>query len=95
MSVAPWSHTVGAATLKAFSRTVFADVEEFVLFMYMGRMPPEEWDGGRVLLEECRLDDNYQRFLMGRGGQFREGDGWMVVGKRPLEMVEIRFENGW
>ena len=95
MSVAPWSHTVGAAMLKAFARTMFADVEEFVLFMYVERMPPGEWDGGRVVLEGCRQDDNYRRFLMGRGGQFREGNGWMVVGKRPLEMVDIRFESGW
>ncbi|KAK4215081.1 hypothetical protein QBC37DRAFT_419933 [Rhypophila decipiens] len=96
MSVAPFSHQVGAATLRAFARTVFADVEEFVLFMYMGRVPPEGWDGGRVVLEDCKRDgDEYRRFLMGRGGQFREGGGWMVVGKSPLRMVEIRFEDGW
>ncbi|KAM7200385.1 hypothetical protein V8F20_005362 [Naviculisporaceae sp. PSN 640] len=96
MSVAPFSHQVGAATLQAFARTVFGDVDEFVLFMYMGRVPPEEWNGGKVVLEDCKEDDDeYRRFLMGRGGQFRSPGGWMVVGKSPLRMADIRFENGW
>lgn len=96
MSVAPWAHEVGAATLKAFARTVFADLDEFVLFMYLERLPPPAWTGGLCLLEEAAADtDYYRRFLIGRGRQFRMGDGWMVVGQRPMKVADISFEEGW
>lgn len=98
MSVAPWAHEVGAATLRAFARTVFADLDEFVLFMYSARLPPPGWTGGLCVLEEASDasdDPEYRRFVLGRGRQFREGDGWMVVGQRPLKVANIRFENGW
>lgn len=97
MSVGPWAHEVGAATLKAFARTVLADIEEFVLFIYMERTPPPSWTGGRCVLEEAKAeaDPNYRRFVMGRGMQFRVGNSWMVVGQNPLKVAEIRFEDGW
>ncbi|KAK0716122.1 hypothetical protein B0H67DRAFT_489774 [Lasiosphaeris hirsuta] len=96
MGVAQWAHEVGARTLKAFARSVFADLEEFVLFMYKERMPPEEWTGGRCVLEEACLDDDYyRRFVIGKGKQFREGNGWMAVGKRPMKVVDLQFLDGW
>ncbi|KAK3373107.1 hypothetical protein B0T24DRAFT_249947 [Lasiosphaeria ovina] len=96
MSVAPWGHPVGAATLKVYARSAFADIEEFVLFMYNERMPPADWAGGRCMLVGASADaDHYRRFVMGRGKQFREGDGWMVVGKRPMKVVDIWFADGW
>ncbi|AEO62191.1 uncharacterized protein THITE_2106079 [Thermothielavioides terrestris NRRL 8126] len=96
MSVAPWAHEVGAATLKAFARTVFADLDEFVLFMYSERLPPPTWTGGLCVLEEAAPDtDHYRRFVIGRGRQFRVGDGWMVVGQRPMKVADISFEERW
>ncbi|KAK0742569.1 hypothetical protein B0T21DRAFT_252561, partial [Apiosordaria backusii] len=96
MSIAPWAHPVGAATLKAFARTIFADLDEFVLFLYAERMPPAEWRGGTCVLQEASVDaDYYRRFLMSRGRQFVDGDGWMKVGKRPMKVAEIQFVNGW
>ncbi|KAK4239551.1 hypothetical protein C8A03DRAFT_42870 [Achaetomium macrosporum] len=96
MSVALWAHEVGAATLKAFARTVFADIEEFVLFMYSEQLPPPTWGGGLCLLEEAAADaDYYRRFLIGRGRQFRVGNDWMVVGQRPMKVADICFEEGW
>ncbi|KAJ4286862.1 hypothetical protein N0V88_007874 [Collariella sp. IMI 366227] len=96
MSVALWAHEVGAATLKAFARTVFADIDDFVLFMYPERMPPPSWVGGPCVLENAEADaDIYRRFVIGRGRQFRVGDGWMVVGQRPMKVAEISFEEGW
>ncbi|KXX75593.1 hypothetical protein MMYC01_206570 [Madurella mycetomatis] len=96
MSVAPWAHEVGAATLKAFALTVFADIEEFVLFMYTDRMPPSSWTGGPCVLEEASADaDYYRRFVMGRGKQFRADGDWMVVGQHPMKVAEIRFDDGW
>ncbi|KAK0638512.1 hypothetical protein B0T16DRAFT_421284 [Cercophora newfieldiana] len=97
MSVGPWAHAVGAATLKAFARTVFADVEEFVMFNYKAPIPPETWRGGRVVLQEaCTEDEAYRQFFVfGRGKQFREGDGWVVVGKRPIKIADIQFLEGW
>ncbi|KAK4120995.1 hypothetical protein N657DRAFT_578671 [Parathielavia appendiculata] len=96
MSVALWAHEVGAATLKAFARTVFADMDEFTLFMYPDRLPPPEWTGGVCMLEEADADaDYYRRFIIGRGRQFRVGNGWMVVGQQPMKVAEISFEGGW
>ncbi|KAK4153664.1 hypothetical protein C8A00DRAFT_43482 [Chaetomidium leptoderma] len=97
MSVALWAHEVGgAATLKAFARTVFADIEEFVLFMYSERLPPPGWMGGPCVLEKAAADtDHYRRFVIGRGRQFRVGDGWMVVGQHPMKVADIGFGDGW
>ncbi|KAK4160551.1 hypothetical protein QBC43DRAFT_325170 [Cladorrhinum sp. PSN259] len=98
MSTAPWAHDVGAATLRAFSRTVFRDVDEFVLFMYAQPMPPEEWKGGRCDLGEVSPgEDYYRRFVVGRGKQFVDSStgGWMKVGRNEMRVAEIRFEDGW
>ncbi|KAK3938019.1 hypothetical protein QBC46DRAFT_171023 [Diplogelasinospora grovesii] len=95
LSVAPWAHESGARTLGAFALTVFANIEEFVLFMYTERMPPQSWAGGVCLLQDCEDDDYYKRFAMERGKQFREGQGWMVVGKRAMKVVDIQFVDGW
>ncbi|KAK4195032.1 hypothetical protein QBC40DRAFT_289724 [Triangularia verruculosa] len=95
MSIAPWAHPVGAATLKAFARTVFADLEEFVLFLSADRMPPAEWRGGRCVLQEVSVDaDYFRRFFMSRGRQFVDGDGWMQVGKKAMKVAEIQFLDG-
>ncbi|KAK3377435.1 hypothetical protein B0H63DRAFT_477197 [Podospora didyma] len=95
MSVASWAHEAGAATLKLFARTGFTDVEEFVLLMYNDLGPPADWTGGRVVFKPCRDTDYHRRFVMGKGKQFREGDGWMVVGKQPLKVVDVNFLNSW
>lgn len=96
MSVAQWAHEVGARTLRAFARNVFADVEEFVLFMYENRIPPGMWTGGRCVLEDTRPEDEpYRRFAAVWGKAFRNGDSWMTVGKRPLKIVDISFLEGW
>lgn len=95
MSVAVWAHEAGGATLKA-ARTVFADIDEFVLFMYSDRLPPPGWMGGIRVLEEAAADsDDYRRFVTRRGMQFRVGDGWMVVGQRPMKVADISFEDVW
>jgi hypothetical protein len=96
ISVALWTHEGGAATLSAFSRTVLAEIERFTLFMFSERQPPEGWAGGLCVLEEAAADtDYYRRFVIGRGRQFRVGDGWMVVGKQPMKLAEICFTEGW
>ncbi|KAL2142985.1 hypothetical protein VTI28DRAFT_444 [Corynascus sepedonium] len=95
MSVALWTHEVGAATLKAFARSVFADIEEFILFTYSEPLPPGDWRGACVLEEAAVDTDYYRHFIMGRGRQFRVDDGWMVVGRGPIKMAEINFTGGW
>ncbi|KAL2262650.1 hypothetical protein VTK26DRAFT_575 [Humicola hyalothermophila] len=96
MSVAPWWTEVMGATLKAFARTVFADLEEFALFMYTARTPPESWTGGKCVLEEASPDEDYYRhYVVDKGRQFRVGDGWMVVGRRPMKVAELSFHDGW
>jgi hypothetical protein len=96
MSVSLWAHEAGGATLKAFARTVLADIDEFVLFMYSDRLPPPAWMGGIRVLDEAAADsDDYRRFVTRRGWQFRVGDGWMVVGQRPMNVADISFEDVW
>ncbi|KAK3984431.1 hypothetical protein QBC44DRAFT_336993 [Cladorrhinum sp. PSN332] len=99
MSTAPWAHHVGAATLRAFSRTVFRDLEEFVLFMYAEPVPPVEWRGRCELDEVSPGVDYYRRFVVGRGKQFvdpsSEEKKWMKVGRNEMRVAEIRFEDGW
>ncbi|KAH6623877.1 hypothetical protein F5144DRAFT_584607 [Chaetomium tenue] len=96
ISVALWTHEGGALTLSAFSRTVLAEIERFTLFMFPERQPPEGWTGGLCVLEEAAADtDYYRRFVIGRGRQFRVGNGWMVVGKQPMKLAEIIFAEGW
>ena len=100
MSAPLWAHDAGAPTLRAFSRTVFADLDEFVLFLYEAYAPPDAWacrgEGGCVLLDEVPTNaDYYRRFVLGTGKQFRHGAGWMVVGKRPLKVADLHFVDGW
>ncbi len=78
-----------------YARTVFADLEDFTMFMYAERTPPEAWQGGNVLLDNCGGSDYYRRFVVGRGMQFREGAGWMKVGMNPLKVSDIQFVGGW
>ncbi|KAK1834899.1 hypothetical protein QBC39DRAFT_368613 [Podospora conica] len=98
MSVKAWAISGPAAqALKAFGNAQFGEVDEFYLFFYDDWVPPEAWTGARCELVGFSPDEDvYRRFLMGRGRQFRDGDGWIVVGKRPMEVVEIRFhDEGW
>ncbi|KAK4226010.1 hypothetical protein QBC38DRAFT_510695 [Podospora fimiseda] len=98
MSTAPWTHDVGAATLRAFSRTVFRDVEEFVLFMYADPLPPNGWKRGKCELEEISpLEDYYRRFVVARGQQFVDPltKRWMRVGRNEMRVAEIQFEDRW
>lgn len=96
MSVSLWAHEAGGAALKAFARTVLADIDEFVLFMHSDRLPPPGWMGGIRVLDEAAADsDDYRRFVTRRGRQFRVGDGWMVVGQRPMKVADISFEDVW
>ncbi|KAK5655634.1 hypothetical protein OQA88_5565 [Cercophora sp. LCS_1] len=95
MGVAQWTHPLGAATLKAFAPTVFGDIEEFVLFLFKDREPPETWTGELCLIADTDpAEDSYRRFVVGWGKPFREGSGWITVGKRPLKMVDIYFLDG-
>ncbi|KAL5347361.1 hypothetical protein ACLOAV_007672 [Pseudogymnoascus australis] len=71
--------------------------------------PPEWWDGGRCGLREFEGEgeeleerghgeeekEQYGGFQRGVGWQFREGGGWMVVGKNRIRIASVYFENGW
>ncbi|KAK4184332.1 hypothetical protein QBC35DRAFT_59767 [Podospora australis] len=97
MSAAPWAHAVGAATLRAFARTLFADIDEFVLFRYPERAPPLEWGGGRCVLRKA---DAEQDCFMGFAKQFMDsehggGGRWMRVGRGEMKVADISFEEGW
>ncbi|KAL2159065.1 hypothetical protein VTH06DRAFT_2824 [Thermothelomyces fergusii] len=95
MSVAFWIHDAGAAALEMFARKAFTNIEEFILFTYDKPLPPSDWRGLCVLSEIDINGDFYRDFRMGRGRQFRDKDGWMVVGKGPMKLADICFQEGW
>ncbi|KAF5550335.1 hypothetical protein FNAPI_7758 [Fusarium napiforme] len=39
--------------------------------------------------------DYYKRYAMGRGQQMRDGDKWMVIGRKELRVMELSFRHGW
>lgn len=94
MSCAQWDSAIAARTLQALARNVFADIEELVLFIYEDGLPPKTWTGGRCILENARPEgESYRRFAAVWGQAFRNGDSWIKVGKRPLKVADISFEN--
>ncbi|KAK3328643.1 hypothetical protein B0T19DRAFT_196309 [Cercophora scortea] len=92
MSAVAVPHQGGARMLRALAQTTFREIEQFVLFRYADRKPPDKWagmgGGSCVLVEE---GEGVEGFYV----QFREGGGWMVVGKRRMEVLELRFVEGW
>ncbi|KFY61718.1 hypothetical protein V497_02749 [Pseudogymnoascus sp. VKM F-4516 (FW-969)] len=109
VSAAQFANSQGAQMLKFIGRDVFYDVEQFVLVI--GPMPgcgteqkpPEGWDGGRCMLRELSEgeegeggeDEMYRGFQWGVGRQFKEREGWMVVGRNRMRVASVYFENGW
>ena len=95
LSVASWTHEGAGASLRVFARTVFRDLEELTLFMFTERVPPADWFGGVCSLSDCSETDYYKRFAMGRGRQLKNGDTWMIVGKKELRIMDLDFRVGW
>lgn len=106
VSAAQFTNNQGAQLLRIIGRDLFHDVDYFILVIGSGpgygteQAPPDWWDGGKCLLREWsqyeRDDgDQYREFKMGVGRQFRERDGWMVVGRNRMRIASIYFENGW
>ncbi|KAK3686205.1 hypothetical protein B0T22DRAFT_242566 [Podospora appendiculata] len=92
MSAVSVPHQGGARMLRALAQTAFREIEQFVLVRYADRKPPDAWaaagGGSCVLVEE---GEGVEGFYV----QFREGGGWMVVGKRRMAVLELRFVEGW
>jgi hypothetical protein len=40
-------------------------------------------------------DGEYREFLNGTGRQFRQGNGWIKIGRNEMRIVSVCFENGW
>lgn len=106
ISAGHFAHNHGAQMLRVIGRQLFPDVNNFALVIgssAMKKAPPAWWVGGRCFLHEfpSRVeggegeDENYKAFVTGVGRQFREGDGWMVIGKTEIRIVGLRFENTW
>lgn len=106
VSAAQFTNNQGAQLLRIIGRDLFYDVDYFILVIGpepgfgTKQEPPDWWDGGKCLLREWsqyERDDGDQcrEFQMGVGRQFREQDGWMVVGRNRMRIASINFENGW
>ncbi|KAF4338395.1 hypothetical protein FBEOM_7664 [Fusarium beomiforme] len=93
---ASWTYHEGAGdTIRMLFKHMFPELVQFIVFMYDEKMPPAEWAGGVCVLEDCSHTDYYKRYAMGRGQQMRDGDKWMVIGKKELGVMELTFRHGW
>lgn len=106
VSAAQFTNNQGAQLLRIIGRELFHDIDCFILVIGTGpgcgteQAPPDWWDGGKCFLRELsqyERDDGdlYRGFQAGVGRQFRERDGWMVVGRNRMRIASIYFENGW
>jgi len=77
-----------------YARTVFRQLDELVLFLFDRRVPPEEWAGGECALADCKGEREYQRFELGRGAELKVGSDWLTVGRRPLRVMNLIFQDG-
>ncbi|KAH7228471.1 uncharacterized protein BKA55DRAFT_526861 [Fusarium redolens] len=93
---ASWTYHQGAGdTIRMLIKHMFPELVEMTVFMYDEKMPPTDWTGGVCALEDCSQTDYYKRYAMGRGQQMRDGDKWMVIGKKELRVMELTFRHGW
>lgn len=90
-----FAHTAGGDAMQIWARSVFKDLDELVLIMLNGTVPPGDWTVGYCELYDCETTDYYKNFEKGRGAQLRVGDEWMVVGKRPLVVRDLMYYRGW
>lgn len=88
-------HAGAGAMMRVFARTMFRDLDELVVFMFDQRVPPDDWVGGVCSLHNCNATDYYKRYAMGRGQELRDGNDWMVVGKKQLKVMDLSFRPGW
>lgn len=80
--------------LSMYAKTVFRDIDELVLFMYVWPMPPERWSQGLCVLEDCADKDFFRRWEMTVGKHFKTPDGqWLKVGKanREIRIMDLLF----
>ncbi|KAH8652304.1 hypothetical protein BX600DRAFT_441194 [Xylariales sp. PMI_506] len=91
LSVACWAHEFAGATLSIWAKTLFRQLEQFVLLMYTERLPPPSFYGGECVLESAEGTKVYMRFVMGRGHEFKTGKSWMVVGKKEMRVMNLEF----
>lgn len=93
---ASWTYHQGAGdTIRMLVQHMFPELIEMTVFMYAERVPPADWAGGVCSLEDCSGTDYYKRYAMGRGEQMKDGDKWMVIGKKELRVMELTFRYGW
>lgn len=87
-------HPRSGISLLIYSRNIFQDLDQLVLFLYDERMPPAAWHDGHCALVDCRDTYTFRRFQVGQGAELRSrsgGPGWMTVGHGPLEVQDLAF----
>lgn len=94
LSVTCWRHEFAGATLRIWAKTLFSQLEQFILVMYTEQLPPPGFSGGECVLEDCQGMDHFLRFVMGQGREFKSDGAWMVVGKMEMHISELRFVSG-
>jgi len=87
--------------LRIIGQQLFYDIDDFAFMVGSSardKTPPAWWKGGKCTLHTSQGRDgglDFEGFAVGIARQFREGDRWMVVGKKPMRVVSLQFENGW
>ncbi|ERT00958.1 hypothetical protein HMPREF1624_02193 [Sporothrix schenckii ATCC 58251] len=87
-------HPGSGILLLIYSRNIFRDLDQLVLFLYDEREPPADWHDGHCALVDCRDTYTFRRFQAGQGAELRSqsgGAGWMTVGHGPLEVLDLAF----
>lgn len=103
VSAGHFAHPLGAHNREFIGGEVFHDVENFGLMIGSSarRRAPSDWSReGTYALPEFPSeegydeDDGYEAFGAGMARKFREKDGWMVAGKREMQIASLRLQHG-
>lgn len=93
---ARWTYHQGAGTsIRVLVQNLFPELVQMIVYMYDEKLPPVDWANGVCELDDCSDKDYYKRYAMGRGQEMRDGDRWIVIGKKELRVMDLNFRHGW
>lgn len=93
---ARWTYHQGAGTsIRVLVQNMFPELIQMIVYMYDEKLPPADWANGVCSLSDCSDKEYYKRYAMGRGQEMRDGNKWMVIGKKELRVMDLDFRHGW
>jgi hypothetical protein len=89
------SHGGAGSSIRMIVKAMFPELDEFIVYLFDGSLPPDGWVNGTCLLEDCVGKNIYETFKAGGGRNLRDGDEWMVIGKSKVRIMQLTFISGW